>query len=72
MPDAADPRLLRAARSMAMADATSCATRRAWRSLAEEDLLAATKLDPMDATARALLAELVGASAWVTRTMQAA
>ena len=72
MPDAADPRLLRAARSMAMADATTCATRRAWRGLAEADLVAATRLDAMDATARALLAELVGASAWVTRTMHAA
>jgi hypothetical protein len=72
MPDAADPRLLRAARSMAMAEMTTCGTRRAWRSFAEADLVAATKLDAMDPTARALLAELIGACAWATRTLQAA
>jgi len=72
MPDAADPRLLRAARSMAMADATTCATRRAWRSFAEADLLAALRLDGMDPTARGLLAELRGASAWGALSCQAA
>lgn len=72
MPDAADPRLLRAARSLAMADVTTCAARRAWLAFAESDLVAATRLDGMDATARALLAELIGACAWVTRTMRAA
>lgn len=68
MPDAADPRLLRAARSMALADMTTCATRRAWRSLAEADLVAAMRLDTMDPTPRALLAELCGSSAWVAVT----
>jgi len=72
MPDASDPRLLRAARSLAMADATTCGTRRAWLSFAESDLVAATRLDAMDPTARALLAELIGACAWATHTMQAA
>ena len=72
MPDASDPRLLRAARSMAMARVTTCGTRRAWLRYAEADLVAATKLDAMDPTARALLAELIGACAWATRTLRAA
>lgn len=72
MPDASDPRLLRAARSLAMAEVTSCGARRAWLRYAQQDLVVATRLDTMDATARALLAELIGPCAWVTRTLQAA
>ena len=65
MPDAPEPRLLRAARAMAAAEATACAsTRRAWLVCAREDLTVAARLDPMDPTARGLLAELVGADAW--------
>jgi hypothetical protein len=72
MPDAADPRLLRAARSLAMAEVTTCGARRAWLRHAESDLVVATRLDAMDATARALLAELIGPCAWTTRTLRAA
>ena len=72
MPTAADPRLLRAAHALAMAERTTCAARRAWLSVADADLAAATKLDAMDVTARALLAERIGACAWVKRTLQAA
>ncbi len=65
MPDAPEPRLLRAARAMAAAEATPCAaTRRAWLACAREDLTVAARLDPMDPTARAFLAQLVGAHAW--------
>ncbi len=65
MPDAPEPRLLRAARAMAAAAVTPCAsTRRAWLACAHQDLALAAHLDPMDPTARALLAELVGAHAW--------
>jgi hypothetical protein len=65
MPDAPEPRLLRAARAMAAAEATPCAaTRRAWLACAREDLTVAARLDPMDPTARSFLAELVGAHAW--------
>ncbi len=66
MPDAPEPRLLRAARAMAAAEATPCAsTRRAWLACAYEDLAVAARLDPMDPTARSFLSELVGADAWV-------
>ena len=62
MPDAPEPRLLRAARATAAAEATPCAsTRRAWLACAHEDLTIAARLDPMDPTARSFLAELVGA-----------
>lgn len=65
MPDAPEPRLLRAARAVAAAAETPCAaTRRAWLACAREDLTVAARLDPMDPTARAFLAELVGATAW--------
>jgi hypothetical protein len=65
MPDAPEPRLLRAARAVASAAATPCAaTRRAWLGCAHEDLVTAVRLDPMDPTARALLAELVGCHTW--------
>lgn len=65
MPDAPEPRLLRAARSLAAAAATACpSTRRAWLAFAHDDLRTAVHLDPMDATARVLLAELIGPSAW--------
>ena len=68
MPDAPEPRLLRAARAMAAAEATPCAsTRRAWLGCAHEDLAVAARLDPMDPTARSFLAELVGAHAWAAR-----
>ena len=64
MPDAPEPRLLRAARAMAAAEATPCATtRRAWLACAHGDLLVAARLDPMDLTARSLLAELFSAHA---------
>jgi len=72
MPHAVEPLLLRAARSLAMANLTMCAARRAWLKAADADLVAATKLDAMDVTARALLAERIGACAWVKQTLQAA
>jgi hypothetical protein len=58
--------------ALAMADATTCAARRAWLKAADADLVAATKLDATDVTARALLAERIGACAWVRQTRQAA
>ena len=65
MPDAPEPRILRAARSIAVAAACACgSTRNAWLSFAYSDLIEASRLDPMDATARGMLAELVGATAW--------
>jgi hypothetical protein len=65
MPDAPEPRLLRASRAMAGAAATRCCTtRRAWLELARRDLLEASRLDPMDPTARGLLADLIGGAAW--------
>jgi len=66
MPDAPEPRLLRAARSIAIAATTACcSTRGAWLAFARHDLLDAARLDPMDATVRAMLYDLVGTSAWV-------
>lgn len=68
MPDAPEPRLLRAARSIAIAGAsTCCSMRRAWVAFAHHDLLEAARLDPMDATVRAVLADLVGRDAWASR-----
>ena len=65
MPDAPEPRLLRAARSIRIAATAGCnSARRAWLDFARRDLLDAARLDPMDATARSMLAELVGANAW--------
>ena len=65
MPDAPEVRLLRAARSIAIAAAsTCCQMRRAWVAFAHHDLLDAARLDPMDATVRAMLADLVGRDAW--------
>lgn len=65
MPDAPEPRLLRAGRSMAIAASTSCdSMSRAWLAYAQADLLEAARLDTMDPTARGLLAEIVGATAW--------
>jgi hypothetical protein len=73
MPDAPEPRLLRAGRAMAAAAATPCAaTSRAWLACAREDLVVAARLDPMDPTARTLLAELVGAHAWAAHHQCAA
>lgn len=73
MPDAPEPRLLRAARAMAAAAATPCAaTRRAWLACAREDLVVAARLDSMDPTARSFLAELVGAQAWAAHHQCAA
>ena len=69
MPDAPEPRLLRAARSIAVAAGIACcATRRAWLAFARHDLLDAARLDPMDPTARGMLAELVGSNAWAFHT----
>jgi hypothetical protein len=65
MPDAPEPRLLRAARSIAVAEHAHCGSQRnAWLAFAHDDLSRALRLDPMDPTARAMLAELVGTSAW--------
>lgn len=65
MPDAPEPRLLRAARSVAIASTVTCgSTRRAWLAFARHDLLDAARLDPMNSTARTLLAELIGTNAW--------
>lgn len=65
MPDAPEPRLLRAARSIAVAATVTCrARRRAWLAFARHDLLDAARLDPMDPTARGMLADLLGANAW--------
>lgn len=62
MPDAPEPRLLRAARSIAAAATISCcASRRAWLAFARHDLLDAARLDPMDPTVRGMLADLMGA-----------
>ena len=72
MPHAVDPLLLRAARALAMASTTTCAARRAWLKTADADLMAVTKLDATDVNARALLAERIGACAWVRQTRQAA
>jgi hypothetical protein len=73
MPDAPELRLLRAARSMAIAShVPSGCPRNAWLAFAAADLLEATRLDPMDPTARGMLAELVGATAWAATTMRAA
>lgn len=73
MPDAPEPRLLRAARSTSIAlDAACPEMRRAWLAFAHFDLLEATRLDAMDPTARGMLAELVGACAWAAYTPCAA
>jgi hypothetical protein len=73
MPDAPEPRLLRAARSIAIAATTSCAcTRSQWLTFAHDDLVTAARLDPMDPTARGMLADLVGASAWAAQICRAA
>lgn len=73
MPDAPEPRLLRAARSIAIAAATSCASARdRWLAFAHDDLMTAARLDAMDPTARGMLADLVGASAWAAQTKCAA
>lgn len=73
MPDAPEPRLLRAARSLAMAaQSTCCSQRRAWLVYAHWDLETAARLDPMDATARAMIADLIGASAWGMRIAKCA
>lgn len=65
LPDAPEPRLLRAARSIAIANRTpSCDARNAWLTFARHDLLDAQRLDPMDPTVRAMLTDLVGAAAW--------
>ena len=72
MPDAPEPRLLRAARSIAIAATiTCCSTRAAWLAFAHHDLQDAARLDPMDATGRAMRADLVGASAWAFRALAA-
>jgi hypothetical protein len=72
MPDAPEPRLLRAARSIAIAAAvTCCTTRRAWLAFARHDLLEAARLDPMDPTVRSMLADLVGANAWAFQVQAA-
>jgi hypothetical protein len=72
MPDAPEPRLLRAARSVAVAATiTCCSVRRAWLAFARHDLLEATRLDPMDPTGRAMLADLVGANAWAFQAQAA-
>src|SRR5438445_179342 len=53
MPDAPEPRLLRAGRSIAMAACIgSHGARNAWLAFAHADLLVASRLDPMDPTAR--------------------
>ncbi|MBX3191433.1 MAG: hypothetical protein KF819_30845 [Labilithrix sp.] len=65
MPEAPEPRLLRAGRSLAAASvAPSASTRDAWLAYAHRDVVEAARLDPMDATARVMLADLVGSSAW--------
>ncbi len=72
MPDAPEPRLLRAARSIAVAAImTCCASRRAWLAFARRDLCDAARLDPMDPTARGMLADLVGANAWAFQAQAA-
>ena len=49
MPEAPEPRLLRAARSIAIANALTCSSARAaWLAFARHDLLDAARLDPMD------------------------
>lgn len=65
MPNATEPRLLRAARALALAEvsSSSCVKRACFES-ARKDLSEAARIDPMDATVRAMLAELVGAQAW--------
>jgi len=73
MPDAPEPRLLRAARSIAIAATTSCpCSRSRWLTFAHDDLVTAARLDPMDPTALGMLADLVGASAWTAQTRRAA
>ena len=65
LPEAPEPRLLRAARSIAIANALcGSSTRASWLAFARHDLLEASRLDPMDPTVRALLADLVGSDAW--------
>ena len=65
MPDAPEPRLLRAGRSLAIAARTGDSiAQRAWLAFARDDLLVAARLAAMDPTARGMLADLVGASAW--------
>jgi len=59
MPRAVEPRLLRAAASMAMAaHAVRAVDRGAWLASARTDLDDAARIDPCDATVRVLLAEL--------------
>jgi hypothetical protein len=59
MPDAPEPRLFRAARSIAIAERSACPrTRDSWRGFAQRDLVDVLRLDARDATARALLREL--------------
>ena len=58
MPEAPEPRLLRAARSIANANAAARSDLRdAWLTFARHDLRDAARLDPMDPTVRALLAD---------------
>lgn len=65
MPNATEPRLLRAARALAVAEATGIeATRQACFASAKKDLADAARIDPMDATVRAMLVDLVGSQAW--------
>lgn len=68
MPNATEPRLLRAARALALANVSgSAGVRRACLESARKDLEEAARIDPMDATVRAMLADLVGAQAWSAR-----
>ena len=68
MPNAAEPRLLRAARALAIADVSaSSSIKHACFESARKDLAAAARIDPMDATVRAMLSELVGSQAWAAQ-----
>lgn len=68
MPNAAEPRLLRAARALALADVSgSYSIKRACFESARKDLAEAARIDPMDATVRAMLSELVGSQAWAAQ-----
>jgi|GEM_PF-5296529 len=65
MPNASEPRLLRAARAIALAARATCAhVEQTWLDAARRDLLDAARLDGMDATARVMLSEIVGSAAW--------
>lgn len=73
MPRAAEPRLLRAAAALRHAAiAPTCSVRASFLSAAHADLVAVARIDPMDATARAMLAELAGAQAWAVSAACAA